>query len=425
MDGDEKLSAVQRRQLVQQVRAGVSQRTVAKAFGVTLSHVQHWLRRAGSARLDRVVWTDQAPGPAVPANRTNPTLEQAILSARQSLQASALGECGAQAIHAHLTAQATPRAVALPCVRTIGRVLQRLGGLDAKIRIRRPPPARGWYLPRLVARAAELDSFDAVEGLVIAGGTEVEVLNALSLHGSLPGSWPDGRLTTDKVLTCLSAHWQRHGLPTYAQFDNAPIFQGPHHYVDALGRVVRLCLQLGVTPVFAPPYETGFQAAIESYNARWQAKVWHRFPHPHLAALRRRSAAYVTAYERKNATLITSAKTWRRPFPETFVFQPKAPLAGTVIFLRRSNETGHLTVLGQRYDVGHDWQHRLVRTEVDFTKGTLHFYALRRAAPTLQPLLKTQAYYPADKSVTGSHALPDLATRGRRLDKSPRKPRFS
>jgi hypothetical protein len=307
-------------------------------------------------------------------------------------------------------------------VRTIGRVLKRAGLLDAKVRTRRPPPPRGWYLPPLARRQAELDSFDAVEGLVIAGGTEVEVFNAISLHGSLPGSWPQGRLTTDKVLACLLEHWQRHGLPTYAQFDNAPIFQGPHQYADTLGRVVRLCLQLGVTPVFTPPRETGFQAAIESFNARWQAKVWQRFTHAHLRALRQHSAAYVHAAAQKCAARTATAQPWRRPFPQHFHFAPKAPLRDTVIFLKRSNESGQITVLGRRYDVRPDWQHRLVRVEVDFSKKIIACYALRRAAPAAQPLLKTQPYAPEDKLQTASRAQRDLATRGRRLDKSPRHP---
>jgi len=40
---------------------------------------------------------------------------------------------------------------------------------------------------------------------------------------------------------------------------------------------MRTCLRLDVTPVFAPPRESGFQAAIENFNGRWQAKVWARF----------------------------------------------------------------------------------------------------------------------------------------------------
>lgn len=50
----------------------------------------------------------------------------------------------------------------------------------------------------------------------------------------------------------LTAHGREVGLPGYAQFDNDRIFHGTHRYPDALGRVIRLCLSLGV-PVFVPP----------------------------------------------------------------------------------------------------------------------------------------------------------------------------
>jgi hypothetical protein len=52
----------------------------------------------------------------------------------------------------------------------------------------------------------------------------------------------------------------------YAQFDNDPLFEGPQIHPDTIGRVARACLGLGVVPVFVPPRETGFQAAIEGFN---------------------------------------------------------------------------------------------------------------------------------------------------------------
>jgi len=71
-------------------------------------------------------------------------------------------------------------------------------------------------------------------------------------------------------------HWRAVGLPGYAQFDNDAIFEGAQVHPDTIGRVTRTCLSLGVIPVFVPPRETGFQAAIEGFNGLWQAKVWAR-----------------------------------------------------------------------------------------------------------------------------------------------------
>lgn len=67
------------------------------------------------------------------------------------------------------------------------------------------------------------------------------------------------------------------------------IYQGTHRYPDALGRVIRACLSLGVTPVFVSPTKVGFQVAIESYNAWWQARIWLRFRQASVANLCDRS----------------------------------------------------------------------------------------------------------------------------------------
>ena len=188
-----------------------------------------------------------------------------------------LGEFGAAAIRRALVDRGvTP----LPTIRTIGRILERRGALDGRRRVRRPAPPPGWYLPDVADRRAELDSFDIVEGLVIKGGTSVEVLDGIALHGGLTASWPMGVVTAKAAVEAILEHWRAVGLPGYAQFDNDTIFQGPHQHKDVIGRVMRACLGLGVVPVFAPPREMGFQASIEAYNGRWQPKVWARFWDP-------------------------------------------------------------------------------------------------------------------------------------------------
>jgi hypothetical protein len=243
----------------------------------------------------------------------------------------------------------------------------------------------------LARRRAELDSFDIVEGLVIQGGYGVEVLNGISLHGALVASWPRAKIAAKTVLNALVEHWREFGLPDYAQFDNDTVFQGPHAHPDTVGRVSRLCLSLGVTVVFAPPRETGFQAAIESYNGRWQAKVWNRFRFESRRQLLSQSNKYVTAVRRRAVARIDAAPP-RRPFPEPWTLNLQDVLIGTLIYLRRTNDQGRVTLLGRTYDVSSSWPHRLVRAEVQLQHGRIRFYALRRRDIQYQPLLCEAPY---------------------------------
>jgi hypothetical protein len=233
-----------------------------------------------------------------------------------------------------------------------------------------------------------LDSVDVVEGLVIKGGPQVEVLNAVSLHGGLVASWPRGESVTAKfVVECLLEHWRQFGLPGYAQFDNDTVFQGPHVYPDVIGRVSRLCLGLGVVPVFVPPREPGFQAAIEQYNGSWQVRVWGRFEHADLDALADRSRRHVAALRRHRADRIESAPL-RRAFPEGWRLDLQARLKGRIIYLRRTDAAGAVEVLGRSFEVDRQWVHRLVRAEVDLDGGMVRFYRLRRREPRDQPVMR-------------------------------------
>jgi putative transposase len=367
--------------MVTAVRRGQSLRVVAGRFGVAIATVAHWVERAQGQRLDRVDWSDRSHAPHQP-RRTDTAVEELVLQTRRALAQGDLGAIGAAAIQQALQEQG---GAPLPSVRTINRILARRGALDSRRRIRRPPPPRGWYLPEVAAAQAELDSFDIVEGLVIKDGPQIEVLNGVSLHGGLVVSWPTlSPVTTVLTVQSLLEHWRLVGLPGYAQFDNDMIFHGTHRYPDALGRIIRMCLSLDVVPVFVPPREMGFQAMIESYNGWWQTKVWSRFQHADLEDLQGHSQRYVQALRKQRVARLEAAPD-RRAFPRAWKLDLKKRPRGRLVFLRRSDGSSAVTLLGQTWPLGQVWPNRLVRCEVDLTQDKLRFFTLRRKEPTSQP----------------------------------------
>jgi hypothetical protein len=198
-------------------------------------------------------------------------------------------------------------------------------------------------------------------------------------------------ITAKIAVQMLISHWCEVGFPTYVQFDNDTRFQGPHMHPDAVGRVMRLCLSLGITPVFAPPRETGFQAAIENFNGRWQAKVWARFHHKSIEELTDRSDRYITASRKRATARLKSAPT-RRPFPEGWRLNLQAHPRGRIVYLRRTTDRGSVSLLGHTFKVDPLWPHRLLRCEVILSEEKICFYALRRREPSSQPLLKEVFY---------------------------------
>lgn len=374
--------------MVARVRAGESMRSVGRDFGVGLQTVQWWVNRARGRVLDEVDWSNHPPIPRR-IFRTDGQIEDLVLRLRGELkEGSDLGEFGARAIHRELVAR---NEQAIPSIRTIGRILDRRGALDGRRRIRRPAPPRGWYLPDVARRRAEVDSFDIIEGLGVGGRSRIEVLTVVSLHGGLPGAWPQGIVTSKAAVEAVLRHWRDFGLPRYVQFDNDPIFQGGHHGRDSIGRLMRICLSLGVIPVFAPPRESGFQAAIESFNGRWQAKVWHRFHFDSLEGVQERSRRYIDAVRRRSVERIDAAPS-RRPFPSHWEHDIQTHPRGQVVFLRRTSGAGVVSMLGRNFRVDALWPHRLVRADVDLDHEIIRFHALRRKDPSHQPLLAQIPY---------------------------------
>lgn len=206
--------------MVAEVRRGTSRRVVAKMFGVSKSQVDRWVERAGDKRLDRVDWSDRPSGQRTPRNKSSLKVERQVLAIRKELkEVSALGEYGAEAIRREMIDRKCPRI--LP-VRTINNILERRGQFDGKRRVRRPAPPKGWYLPRLGDGKAELDSFDIVEGLVLEGARNVEVLNGISLHGGLVCSFPRSRITAKITVNGILGHWREFGFPDMFSLTTTP-----------------------------------------------------------------------------------------------------------------------------------------------------------------------------------------------------------
>ena len=381
--------------MVRLVRQGRSMHAVAARFSTSVCTVSRWVERAADHRLDRADFSDHKSGRAW--NRVAAHVEQRIVELRTSLrEASVLGEYGARAIRAALKAE-MPDAPSEP---TINRVLSRRGFQDAVRRIRRPAPPKGWYLPEVAASRAEVDCFDFIEDLKIAEGPLVNALTAKSVHGTLTDAWILSQLSAKGAVSCLQARWSRDGLPAHAQFDNDTVFQGAHQFADTVGRVSRLCLALGVVPVFVPPLEHGMQNTIEGFNALWQAKVWQRHRVGSVDELQMRSDQYIAAHRSRTQQAADAAPP-RRVMPRDFTLDLRIPLTGQIIFIRRTDERGQVHLLGQRFSVSPDWLHRLVRCEVDFDHHCIRCFALRRRVPTEQPLLNTIPYQRPDKPFQG------------------------
>jgi len=370
-------------------RAGESLRDTAKKFGVAKATVQRWVNHAHGKRLDRVKFDGVSGGVIRPANRTPDEVEQLVLELRNFLKdESSLGEHGADAILAEMLRRGCSQT---PSRATINRILNRHEVQRAYRRRRYAPPPWGWYLPEVYFGSAELDQFDYIEDLTIRGGEEFHVLNVISLHGHLVNSWVTDAKTSENAVRNALSHWREFGLPDYAQFDNGPAFYGSRH-ADSLGKITRLCLSLGVTPVFAPPHRFGFQSAIEAYNGRWQNALWKRYEFDDCRQVEVMSNEYVKAVRNKHQQRIFDAPN-RRLIPDEWKLNYQTPVRGKVIFIRETDDHACVDILGHPYKVSDAGANHFIRADLDLDADLIDFYRLSRRHPTVHPYVGSVDYH--------------------------------
>ncbi|MDR0610859.1 MAG: hypothetical protein LBG58_12165 [Planctomycetaceae bacterium] len=209
--------------MVSAYRLGFSLREIALEFRVTKSTVQRWVRYAAGKRLDRVDFSDKKTGSVSPKNKSTVRLEKRVLQIRKYLrEKSILGLYEAESIREEMLRRGDRN---VPTSRTITNILKRYGQVDRRVRQRWQAPPPGWYLPDLLARKVELDSFDIVEKWYLTGGEEIQFLNGISIHGDLIHSSAMNTVTSENTILALIDHWKQFGLPKYVQFDNDMVFQ--------------------------------------------------------------------------------------------------------------------------------------------------------------------------------------------------------
>jgi putative transposase len=191
----------------------------------------------------------------------------------------------------------------------------------------------------------------------------------------------------ERIIDFLVETWQEIGLPKFLQMDNGLEFRGSNVYPRSLSRLVRVCLDVKVQPVFIPTSEPWRNGVIENLNGLIQRLF--------LKAKTFKNEKQLFKEARKLETCINT--THRLPALDGKTpneFAAKASLhflrsgynwrirnlqlvKGKVTFIRLVRKSGRITLTGDdKFRVGkkHKWQY--VRAIVNVHKKRLDFYLM-------------------------------------------------
>jgi putative transposase len=310
-------------------------------------------------------------------NRTPPHIERAVIAIRRRLAARATpqtrySQIGAAQIRAELeTLGYSP----LPCLRTINRIIARAGLSCPPLRLT-PRVARNEYPGPQARDSNQVHQVDVVGPRYLKGdSTRYYFLVCKDVFDqSIYMEFVDSR-KMDGILDFLVHAWQHLGLPENVQFDNGREFCGFGYSARFLSRVIRLCLRLGVEPVFIPKSKPQRNGSVENFNGWFQPLLLSR-PFRRPCDVRRELRRLMTTVNEQHvhaklggrtATVYRRGKQLRK-LPANFTIEKKLPVTiGKVTFIRLVSTQGTVRVLSQSFKVGKRLKYQYVKVTI-YTK---------------------------------------------------------
>lgn len=317
-----------------------------------------------------------------------------VVQARLRLRKRRVGLIGPRAIQDELHEAHLLRRV--PSVSTIRRILHEHGLLKA------PRPAAPGYFPHPTATEHYVLHAMDWTARYLAGGVKVFAFHTIDLHTRAMHQ----TLSTDKTGASVRQHalqvWQNLGLPEGLQMDNDAAFCGGYKAPRVFGDFVRLCLYLGMEPIFLPVHEPKRNSVVERLNGLWSQAFWKRRRFRSVPHVKRASPEFAAWYARHypppalTGGALRPAQPpakWRRLTAADIRALPTdLPItAGRLHFIRRVEPQGLIRVLNETWKVDQRLAGQYVWATVVTHQQRLEIYH-RRSEQDPVRLLKAFSY---------------------------------
>ena len=140
----------------------------------------------------------------------------------------------------------------------------------------------------------------------------------------------------------------------------------PRHF----SRVVRLCLHLGIEPVFIAPSKPWMNGTIEDFNGDFGVKLWEREQWTDLEDIRREAKTFLMRHNNRQDWKYRKANLEaipHRKLPEDFeIGADSLPITeGKVHFIRQVKGDGTISGLNEDFDAGESLVHEYVWATID------------------------------------------------------------
>jgi putative transposase len=364
-----------RRRAIRLTLQGRERTAILARIGRSPAWLSKWLRR-----FDELGWQglrSRSRARLHHSTRYSDHTRHLVVAMRQRLLKRRVALSGPQAIQDELRQADLLRRV--PSLATIKRILH-----DAGLIHHPHLPKRGYFPQPTPTSTYVLHALDWT-ARYLRGGAKLFVFHTVDVQTRALAQ----TLHTDKRGTTVQAHalqaWQHLGLPDGLQLDNDAAFNGSYKVPRVFGAFVRLCLYVGIEPIFLPVGEPKRNRVVERLHGLWSQTFWRRHRFDTLAAVRRAAPQFMRFYmERYHPPALQGATpgqaqqqvTRRHLTAEEVALLPvELPLtAGRVHFLRLVTAQGQITLLNESWAVGKRLAGQYVWATISTTRRRLTIY---------------------------------------------------
>lgn len=269
----------------------------------------------------------------------------------------------------------------IPSSRTIHRWLKRAGQIQVRKSQKPPNPT----YPALPCKAVnDVQELDFKGPFYLKDHSHKYYLVALRDKMSKKTALRAlSKKSMETIMDFLVDSWQKMGCPKYLKMDNCLDFRGSNLYPRALSKLIRVCLDLGVQPVFIPIREPWRNGVVENLNgllARFLLRLQIFETEKQLRKAVQRLETTINTTHRLPALkgktpqeFAAHAKVRYPPAQYDWRTRNLQLVKGNVTFIRLVRKSGRITVsANDKFMIGEKYKSQYVMAVVNVAKKRLH-----------------------------------------------------
>lgn len=372
-----------RKLCIQKYNEGNKPTGICRSLHRTRNWVYKWIKRYQSG--DPQWYLDESKEPKTKPTKIDQELENDIVGIRKKLVKRDTPETryafhGAVAIHQELDKLGHKDK---PNLSTINRILKRNGLIEKEQRKKGNKESKVYYPEIRAAYPEHIHQLDLVTPRYITGYGKIVSVNRIDIYSANANLNQYQSKGADSIISFTIKDWSEYGIPHYLQLDNEAAFRGSLYHPKTFGKLTRFCLNFGVELIFIPFNEPWRNGYIESFNSRFNERLWLFQKFRDLEHLRDEAKQFrdkhnnFQAYKKEHFSKQRLYGYTTRYFPKGFKFDLSTELPiteGKIHFVRLVNEKGYINIFNEDFYINNELSFEYVWATIFTKEQRIKFY---------------------------------------------------